>query len=798
LDVDERLVCANDFVIRTTEIARAYRAYQKMLLESDSFDFGDLISYTIKLLKERPSILQKYRHQFKYILVDEFQDTNTAQYQLIKMLVNKKRNLTVVGDDDQSIYRFRGASIGNIMRFKDDFPDAVETVLNENYRSCQEILDLSHRFIIQNNPYRLEEKLGINKALKAQKEGVAEIQHFHAIDLVEEAQIVAGKILDLKDQNPEASWSDFAILVRANDTALPFISALQNTGIPYQFMALSGLYSTPIIVDLLSYAKLLDNYHESTSAYRVLGFSCWGILTEDLVKIAHEARKKAKSIYEIMKTVSSVPGLDELSVAKVLKIVSWIEKHTCLAQEKKPIEVLTHFLYDSGYLEGVNKQAPAEMKENLDYLQQFFKKVKSEEIASPSLRLKEFMAIINMEMEAGDAGKLMVDVEAGPELVKIMTVHKAKGLEFDYVFIPSLVDRKFPSDERPEQIPLPATLFSDIDDDDALHIREERRLFYVAMTRARKGLYFSSGEDYGGIRSKKLSRFLNELGYNAPISEKKESLIKVAEEQAEVLLGDFFPKKFSFSQMATYEKCPLLYKYANILKIPVFGGPAQTFGQVIHSTLQEFLSQCFAISEAFQVDLLNVQKQAETKVLPIEKLYEIYASKWSDDWYQSEAQKEEYRKKGFGMLKNFYQDFTATKPKVKFLELPFSFKLGEYKFSGRIDRVDESMDGNVRIVDYKTGELKNEKLSTDDRRQLLFYQIAAEEGLNLRVGQLAYYYLSENKQLPFIGKESEKEKLKVRFLAIIEDIKAGKFEANPNQFSCAYCDYRHICEKRKI
>src|SRR3989339_915087 len=220
-------------ILRINEVANAYHVYQQLLLQNDSLDFADLINWTIKLFKQRPLILDKYRRQFKYILVDEFQDTNFVQYELIKLLAAPKNNLTVVGDDDQSIYKFRGASISNIMQFKEDYPNAQEVVLTENYRSAQEILDLSYNFIKQNDPNRLEAKLNINKKLKSNKteQGVIDHKHFETIDA--EAQFVISQIREIQKVT-QCEWKQFAILVRANESANIFISYLDSANIPYQ------------------------------------------------------------------------------------------------------------------------------------------------------------------------------------------------------------------------------------------------------------------------------------------------------------------------------------------------------------------------------------------------------------------------------------------------------------------------------------------------------------------------------------------------------------------------------------
>jgi len=788
-------------ILRLNEIAKAYHTYQQLLIENDGLDFGDLINYAIKLLKERPLILNKYRKQFKYILVDEFQDTNFVQYELIKLLSAPKNNLTVVGDDDQSIYKFRGASISNIMQFKEDYPDAKEVVLTENYRSCQEILDLSYKFIIQNNPNRLEEKLKINKKLKSNvaEKGIIEHKHFETIDA--EAQFVINQIREIQKVT-QCEWSHFAILVRANESANVFISYLDGANIPYQFLALRGLYTKPVIVDLLNYLKLLDDYHEGASVYRLLNFPCFKLKTDQIVKIVHYAKQKSFSLYDTLKKIVVIPGIEMETITQVGKIYAQVEADSALSQKKRPTEVLLNFLYTSGYLEYVKNLDEKVAKENLDYIQQFFQKVKEIETTYEDARVKDLVEIFDLELQSGEAGRLAFDVETGPDMVKVMTVHGSKGLEFDYVFLPNLVDRKFPTDERREAIEIPAALIEENLPEGDFHLEEERRLFYVAMTRAKRGLFFTSAEDYGGVRKKKLSRFLIELGYKKD-GEGNEAVETILLKPALKTKVDKFvyelPKRFSFSQIATYEKCPLQYKYANILKVPTFGSHYFTFGTIIHSTLQKFLEESYQVNNNVQEDLFSsIKKTTKKGTLSLERLYEVYDDVWFDDWFQDPKQKEEYYKKGKVVLKSFHVDFNQELPEVRNLEISFKLPVGPYMFSGRIDRVDNLDSGLVQIIDYKTGQAKDDKLTTDDKRQLLFYQIAAEEALKLKVEKMTYHYLEENKKISFIGKEKDKEELKNRFIEDIEQIKAQKFEATPSPYVCGSCDFRNICEHKKL
>ena len=289
---------------RLTEIANAYHKYNQLLLENGALDFGDLIFYTVKLLQERPNALATLQSRYKYILVDEFQDVNWAQYKLVGQLADKSK-LTVVGDDDQSIYAFRGASVSNILRFKEDFPKSKEIVLTENYRSGQKILDTAYELIQNNNPDRLEEKLQIDKKLKASAVKIpGTVDYFNYQSLDHEVAGVVEKISELI-KKPDVALDDIAILVRANSSVDPFVNALEKAGIPYEFLASSGLYRQPIVLDCFNFLKAVANYHDSTAFFRLLRLPFLNFSESDLQKLTAGAKKKSTLYYEALKRAGS-------------------------------------------------------------------------------------------------------------------------------------------------------------------------------------------------------------------------------------------------------------------------------------------------------------------------------------------------------------------------------------------------------------------------------------------------------------------------------------------------------------
>ena len=831
---------AEQEIMRINEVANSYHVYQQLLLDNNALDFGDLINYCLKLFRERPAILEKYRKQFKFILLDEFQDTNWAQYELVKMLAEPKNNLSVVCDDDQAIFRFRGASMSNVLQFKKDYSKAEKIVLVKNYRNRQNVLDLSYEFIKLNNPNRLEyqfnkdgkEGMKLNKKLIAQENSEAVIKVMQGVDLQDEVRQVVEKIADLKIKNKNTSWNDFAILVRANNSAKDFCNALDIAGLPYQFMASRGLYAKSVVMNLIAYLKLLDNYHESPAVYRVLNLLIFDFSYQELVNFNYIANKKAWSLYTALRNSNGkLGGTTQIKIDKVLNLIN---KHTAMARDKNASEIIMAFLNDSGYLQYLISRDERESRESASLLNQFMKRIQKFEAGNDDKSVKAFLTELNMEIDSGEQGSLSPDIESGPEAIKIMTVHSAKGLEFQYVFIANMVDKRFPTTERKEPILIPDALIKEILPEGDIHLEEERRLFYVAMTRAKQNLYFSWAPDYGGARKKKPSRFLIECGIvheNTKIRKYENTCLAVGKSRrAKTTVVDFqgakahkqesekveiqIPKYFSYTQLAAFSNCPYQYRFAHILRIPRQGKAVFSFGKTMHLTLQKLFILINEKKGLGQGDLFILTpspsparvhpapregrgKRERGVVISLDEVLQLYEQNWIDDWYEDDAEKQKYKKKGKEILKGFHEKHSGNWPNAIFLEKGFNIKLksGEdlYTIRGMIDRIDE-VDGKLKIIDYKTGSPK-EKLNFNEKEQLLIYQLATESLFKQEIKSLTFYYLNDNSEVEFLGADKELEKVKEKAINVIEGIKKGEFPPKPSKL-CKYCDFFDICEFR--
>ena len=776
---------------RIMELAQVYKTYQDILLEHDSLDFGDLLLMSVQLLKRRVRVRKAVRERFRYILVDEFQDTNLVQYELVKLLAAPDNNLTVVGDDDQSIYAFRGASVENILQFERDFPEAAHVVLTRNYRSVQTILDAAHGFIQGNNPHRLEAtNTALNKRLVAHAEGAGVMEHLHFGTLEEETRGVADMLLEVHNTEPDIKWSDCAILVRSNSAAVPFLGELDRRGIPYQFFAMQGLYGKSVILDVISALKVINNQHESPSFYRLLTHAVLGVSNRDLTEILHASKKRGKSLYEICAESHEVEKLSPEGVSKLIILLGLIDRLQQESRRRKVSEIFVMVCREAGIVVQINSKGEAEKRDDFQYLQQFYERIKDFENRSEHPHLPDFLAEFTHERDAGEEGALKAHVDdIGPDMVRVMTVHASKGLEFRYVFVVNVIDGRFPSQARSEALPLPDGLVEAFNRGKEWHVQEERRLMYVAITRAKEGLFFSTADDYGGARKRKPSRFLLELGYDPTrgASARGETVFtdtKEEEEKQERTLIHV-PKRFSFTQLTAFNTCPLQYKYAHVLGVPTFGKWSLSYGKTMHNTLHRFF-------------LLWKERQAKaykkgTIPVSMEEMLELYETSWLDDWYENDLQRERYRAQGEASLRLMHADSVLKKPNIHELEIPFTMKIGDAVLKGRIDRLD-LVDGGVEIVDYKTGKPKTIKsLERSNKEQLWIYQLATRDILNLDPIKLTYFYLDNATSISFLGKDKDLLTLQDAILDRVEKIRNSHFLATPG-FHCKFCDFSDICE----
>lgn len=711
-----------------------------------------------------------------------------------------------------SIFRFRGASMTNILQFKKDYPKAKKIFLKENYRNTQDILNLSYDFITLNDPNRLEYQLK-EKGEKLDKKLQANIGDKGTIEVIEEPDTaseiarIVNKIAQLKIDDKEATWDDFAILARSNEQAKEACSFLDEAKFPYLLHFSRGLYSKPVVLNVINYFRALRTYHNNAAMFRVLNLPVFEFDFEDIVSFNYLADKKTLSLYQVLDQAAYLKIAADKQ-KKIDQFLSIFKKHAYAARDGKVSDILIAFLYDTGYIDYLLKQGDAFYNESTSLLSAFAKRIKEFEKDAEDKTVKAFLEELEAEIESGEQGSLPFSPDAGPEAIRIMTVHAAKGLEFKYVFIINLVDKRFPTTERKEQIEIPDALVKEQIPSGDHHLEEERRLFYVAVTRAKKGVFFSWAKDVGGKRAKRPSRFLVEAKLIKDLSrddderiKKKKGidLLKKKNEAPKASYKPAIPKAFSYSQLAAYDKCPRQYMYSFILKVPTRGSHAMSFGKTMHSTMQKIFEEVARAGEKNQESLFGEANKKKDEPITLDECLKIYEDSWTDEWYPDEKTKDKYKKEGKETIKDFYEKHKDNWPDNILLEKRFLIKVKageeEYSIKGQIDRIDQA-DDKIKLIDYKTGKVKD-KLDFSDKEQLLIYQLAADQYLRQSVASLTFHYLKDNSEMSFQAEEKDLEKMKIKIAERIENIKAENFEAKPNPNICKFCDFKDICEYRK-
>ncbi len=780
------------------ELANAYKVYEELKVKEGVMDFGDLIVKTIKLFRERPNILKEYQKQFRYILIDEFQDTNFAQNELAVLLSKTHKNITVVGDDDQSIYRFRGAAVSNIIQFRRNFPKVKIVVLTKNYRSTQEILDKSYGLIQHNNPDRLEAIEKIDKKLQSERKTKGENIGFIHVDRVEnEADAVAKKIKDLAKVE-KRKYSDFAILVRANNHAEPFTRALSRNGVPYQFLGPGRLFRQPEIIDLISYLKVLYNFDDSVSMYRLLSIEYLDIDARDLAAIGNYARRYNLSLFEALENIDDVK-VSDATKEKIKQIMEIIKKHLRLARRESAGQLLYYFLQDSGLLTKLLTPKTVDAEKKAANISKFFDKLKTYEVDHEDATVMSVVDWIDLSMEMGESPAAndmdWIDVNA----VNILTVHSSKGLEFPFVFLVNLTSGRFPTVERREQIPIPEGMIKEILPKGDYHMEEERRLFYVGMTRAKDRLFFTTANYYGeGKREKKMSPFIFEaLGDGVVGSEEEQKTEQLSfldysknEEKIESKANKFHIDYLSYSQIETFRVCPLHYKLRYIYKVPTPPSAPQSFGISIHNALKDFYT---TVKEG---------KRGSEKLL-----LSLLESNWIREGFSSKSHERKFFEKAKEFLGEYFDKEYDKKRTPILLEQPFTIPLENpdlgrpLKVGGKIDRVDELPGGRIEIIDYKTGAppaggWTQKKLDHD--LQLTFYALAATIMKEKPFGRkpeevkLTLYYFDGHKKISTVRTKSDLEKAKKEIFKIRDEIEKSDFRCTHGML-CNNCEYKLLC-----
>jgi DNA helicase-2/ATP-dependent DNA helicase PcrA len=810
---------------RQGELARAYATYQRLLAANGAVDFGDQVSLALRLLRESPAARERIQARFRYVLVDEFQDTNRAQSELVALVSATHRNVTVVGDDDQSIYKFRGAAISNILEFRERYKAARVVVLRRNYRSRGPILDASYRLVRHNDPDRLEVRAGIVKKLVAERgsDGAPAVRHEAFATGAEEADWVAADIA--RRVRDGASYRDVAVLVRANAAADPILRSLNLEGVPWRFSGTSGLYTRPEVRLLLAFLRAIADPGSSVDVYALAASNLYALGGDDLASIVNNARRRNRSVFEVLDELQRQPGILRLrpeTRAAATRLVEDLRGYVELAHERPAGEVLYAFLRNSGWLKRLAEIDSIANEEALSNIARFFDIIRAQGALLADDRAVFVARHLQTLIQAGDDPPT-ADIDPEANAVAVMTVHKAKGLEFPVVYLPGLVSGRFPAIGRRETLALPIELVNETLPEGDYQLQEERRLFYVGMTRARDELVLSHAADYGGQRARRVSPFVLEAldlpvaaGVAGAGAKQTSALEKLAAlEQTEPAPAprrgrDDEPLWLSFYAIDDYLTCPLRYKYGHVLRVPLAPHHSLIYGSALHAAVAAFH-----------------KRHARGEVMTEEELFAAFEAAWTNDGFLSREHEEARLEAGRSALRRFRDEQLQPDAVVPaWVEREFSFYLDGDKVRGRFDRVDITPrdpndpipvmadDGDpasgadvveptlnlspekVVITDYKSSDVRDPakaRQRAKDSLQLTIYAMGYEAMTGRLPDVVALHFLDSGLvgAAPVDRKRVEKARESIRTAA--RGIRARDFTPKPDYLACSFCAFREIC-----
>ncbi|MHB8527815.1 MAG: ATP-dependent helicase [Candidatus Acidiferrales bacterium] len=794
---EEARAAEEENLARLEEVARAYRISERLQRERNLITFGGQLLRAVELLRSDKDRLERLREQYRYILVDEFQDTNIAQLELLCLLAGDPRNIVAVGDDNQAIYRFRGASFGSFTIFFDRFCGAAKNAtgrlplksLTRNYRSTKRILGvasqviqhnehpafLPHRSLVTENP--AGEKIRIVEFATPEEEAhwiVGEIERLHA----------AGR-----------PWRSCAVLYRKHSHRTRIVDVLRRKRIPFVIRGLSVLSNT-LVRDLLAYLRLIAVRSDNVAFSRVVAAPYWGFEPRDLVRLAERARRN-QSLADVLEAPQQeLSFTPQIKSGELVKFLKGLRQHAARASARTVFDSLVAGL-------GLSPLPSDADRLNLERLAAF---LADWEKKSEDKSLAAFIEYFDFFLQAG--GEISQTEESADDAVQLLTVHAAKGLEFDHVFVLTISDGEFPARPQAPVLEFPAALMKEEQPKGEFRIQEERRLFYVAMTRARRLLTLSTIVNNRKKWSPFLEDILEDPKLKAAHAEQLAPRVNIPKEGETVgslpadprhpqlfpaipeisraysrialwarafhpPLGE--PLQLSASAIETYKSCPMKYLLQQVWGIR--GGPqaAMTFGNVMHTTIREFVRE--------------IRKERR---VPFEEVVGIFEREWSAAGYQDEYQEGEYRKAGREQLQAFCESYSRAPADVLHQEKAFELPLDpNVVIIGRMDQINRLGPRQVEIVDYKTGNPKRTK-QAEQSLQLSLYALAAQDVMELEPERLVFYNLTTNEAVATSRDAKALKKAKESVAEVADLIRAGEFPAKPG-FICRYCDYRPIC-----
>ncbi|MBU3840446.1 MAG: DNA helicase PcrA [Candidatus Ruminococcus intestinipullorum] len=526
------MITSEEFELRAAgdygkqKIAKVYTEYEKQMRANNALDFDDLLVKTVQLFQTQPDVLENYQERFRYIMIDEYQDTNTVQFLLVSLLAGKYRNLCVVGDDDQSIYKFRGANIKNILNFEEQFQDARVIKLEQNYRSTGSILDAANA-VISNNTGRKEKKLWTENG-EGEKLKVCQFETAY-----DEAEYVANDIL--QEVKKGESYKAHAILYRTNAQSRLFEERFVSQNIPYKVIGGVNFYARREIKDLLAYLKTIDNGKDDLAVRRIINVPKRGIGLTTINRIQESAAQREIGFYEALQGADMIAGVGR-SAAKLESFVALIEYFKGVLEQSTLLDLMEDIIEKTGYVESLESEGKEEAQDRVENINELLSKIAAYE---ESCKERGEKASLNGFLEEVALVADIDQLEGEQDYVVLMTLHSAKGLEFPHVYLSGMEDGLFPS-------------YMSVTSDDIEDIEEERRLCYVGITRAERKLTLTCANRRmirGETHYSRQSRFLKEIPMYLTQSDNKNG--KLFEEKEDKFpQNPYFQAKQAFKSKA--------------------------------------------------------------------------------------------------------------------------------------------------------------------------------------------------------------------------------------------------------
>jgi DNA helicase-2/ATP-dependent DNA helicase PcrA len=719
---------------------RLFRAYEQACRKDRLLDFEDLLTLTVRMLSERPALLDTYRARYPHLLVDEYQDLNLAQERLVELIAGAAQPF-VVGDDDQSIYRFRGASRASLERFMRAFPEAQTVTLGRNHRSSRGIVAAASS-LIANNGERLPKLL--RSSLSGEK-----VELWSCPDRVTEAEAIASEAARLIESGLAAGA--IAVLCRTNAIARPIAEALSVHGLPHVVSGGHGFYDRPEIKDAIALLRVLRDPSDLVALARAITRPPLCLDADPALSMLRD-RKDLPPLEALMKwePASAFAGL-----------LAGLHTQSAVLDVR---DLFFELMQGTRYLDEASAQAVANVSRFAELIAEFCETSVDRSLEAYMRRLD--LVLLSQEDERP------AEAEGVGDAIQVMTIHQAKGLEFEAVFVPGLVEGRLPQSGRSPRFELPAAVLEPLVRGKEDVIAEERRLLYVAMTRARRLLYLSRASHYEGGRRWRDSRFLEEVKAvggrtivqrDFPADPRPSPQPVPRNGEGEVVL--------SYSSIATYLDCPRQYWYGHVQRLPAVQTAEAVQGDVLHETLRRAAEARRTGTEITAAMLRATHQQVwNTTAFPDARRAPTFERNGA-------SQLEAYRKQG-GLL-----------AQPEYLEQPFTTAVDGWTLKGIIDRIDRTPEG-WRIIDYKSG-----RPVTRGRRdlQVALYALGAASALKLDPIELEMVYLASGESVRIDHTRPLLAEATKQGTDVAEGVRSGRFDARPDRRRCRLCPYRLVC-----